>query len=298
MGHKKSLPSKISSSMMHNAGVFLKKAAEEIVGHADDKDEPFSIDRATLVAVLIQTAVELASSAILLKNEGFSGVIRQKDMPTTEAEATRRWKAGTIRTLPFEEQKSKAATYLGDDYFWSIVDELQILRNKLVHFHIPMAKGDRFDLKYEVTHVLIQITSALVKTDEHEFAFGCWNFFGSELFHRLVSFPPYQERISERARKIDPKPLKCGSCNATAFLCEEETCLCCGYSGEIRLLDCLNCGEHSVFYDHLNLPINDMLKARCGRCDWEGEAIHCKDCGTDYLISKHNLWHCPCCDPD
>ncbi|RSE73934.1 hypothetical protein EGU64_32800 [Achromobacter denitrificans] len=287
---------RISAAMFHNSGLFLKKAAEEIVSHTDTGSAPFDVDRATLVIVLIQTAVELASTAMVLKHEGFAEVVRLKDLPLSDAEAEARWVAGTIRTLTFEELKPKALKYLGDESFWAIVEYLQNRRNKLIHFHAPLLEGDCFDLQYEATHVLIQVIAALTKSDEDEFAFDCMHFLGGELFHRLISFEPYRERIANRAREIDPEPLLCGACGTRAFLRDEETCLSCGYSGHVKLLRCLDCRNLAVFYDHLNLPYNDWLKARCGRCKWEGEAVHCHKCEYDYLTEGHSIPICPSCN--
>ena len=296
--NRDSLAIRISAAMLHNSGLFLKKAAEEIVGHADAADDPYDVDRATLVTVLTQTAVELVATAMVLKHEGLAGVVRPKDLPLNEMDAKSRWETGTIRTLTFEDLKPKAARYLGDESFWVVVDFLQRTRNKLVHFHKPLVEGDRFDLKYDATHVLIQIIAALTKADMEGFPFDCRSFLGQELFHRLVSFEPYRDRIAARAKEIDPKPLTCGACGARAFLRDGEACLCCGYSGEVKLLRCLRCREVAVFYDHLNLPENAWLKARCGRCDWEGRAAHCDECGDDYLIDGHGLPVCPWCDDD
>lgn len=284
--------------MFHNSGLFLKKAAEEIAGHIDAGSDPFDVDRATLVTVLIQTAVELVSTASVLKYEGLTGVVRPKDLPTSEGEAEACWEAGTLRTLTFEDLKPKAAKHLGDEGFWSIVDFLQKSRNKLVHFHAPLVEGDRFDLQYDATHVLIQVIAALTKDEGPEFAFSCSRFLGGDLFYKLVSFEPYQERIEARAREIDPKPLKCGVCGARAFLRDDEICLSCGYSGDVNLLKCPRCREIAVFYDHLNLPYNAWLNARCGRCEWEGRAVHCDKCSDDYLIEMHILPICPWCNDD
>lgn len=292
----KHLADEISSAMMHNSGVFLRKAAEEISGHNDIRDEPFNTDRATLIAVLIQTAVELAATASVLKYEGFAGVVRAKHLPATDAEIRSQWEAGSIRTLTFEEIKGSASRYLGDDAFWSIVDFFQKTRNKLVHFHAPLVEGDRFDMKYDATHVLIQVIAALTRAEEHEFGYSCYEFLGRETFDRLLSFEPYRERIAARARESDPKPLTCPICDIGAYLRDEESCLACGRIGEVQLLKCKQCRERAVFYDHLNLPLNAWLKARCGRCDWEGRVAHCATCDIDYLIEGHGMPDCPWSD--
>ena len=286
----------ISAAMLHNSGLFLKKAAEEIAGHNDACDAALEVDRATLITVLMQIAVELASTALVLKQEGFAGVTRPKDLPASDADAKALWEEGKIRTIAFEEIKSKAALYFGDATFWSVIDVLQRTRNKLVHFHTPLIEGDRFDLKYDATHVLLQVIAALRKTEEHEFAFGAMELLGLELFHRLVRFEPYQERSAARARQIDSRPHQCGACGAKAYLRDEDTCIACGYSSDEQLLRCPNCRNRSVFYDHLNLEFNAWLTARCGQCSWEGRAIHCARCDVDYLTKVHDPPICSYCE--
>lgn len=290
------LTDQISAAMLHNSGLFLKKAAEEIAGHNDAYDAALDVDSATLITVLMQIAVELAATAMVLKNEGFSSVTKPKDCPATDADAKALWESGKIRTLNFEDIKPKAVRYLGDTTFWSIVDILQRTRNKLVHFHAPLIEGDRFDLKYDATHVLLQVISALRKTEDHEFAFGAMELLGLELFHRLVRFEPYQERSAARAREIDPKPHRCGACGANAYLRDEDTCIACGYSSDETLLRCPACGSRAVFYDHLNLEFNDWLEARCGQCRWEGKAVQCSRCGDDYLVGEDEPLTCPYCE--
>lgn len=126
--------------MLHNSGMFLRRAAEEIVEHDDVSDEPFDIDRATLVIVLIQTAVELATTAIVIKHDGLAGAM-VKNLPQSEAEAETRWQTGDLRTRQFEDVKSRAKDLFGNEAFWLLVGEFQIMRNKLVHFHRPLDSG-------------------------------------------------------------------------------------------------------------------------------------------------------------
>src|SRR3546814_5506994 len=63
------LTDQISAAMIHNAGLFLKKAAEEIAAHVDGPNAAFDIDRATQVTVLMQIAVELSATAIVRSEE-------------------------------------------------------------------------------------------------------------------------------------------------------------------------------------------------------------------------------------
>lgn len=281
--------------MFHNSALFLKKAAQELAGHSKHGHESFDVDRATLVTVLTQTAVELLSVATVLKHEGIVAVIRSKDRPVDDEAAEASWKAGTIRTKTFEELKSSAAKHFGDDGFWHIVDVLQSNRNKLVHFHTPQSEDDCFDLQYEATHVLIHLVAALTKSESTELAFACNSLLGAKLFHKLISSDAYQHSISALATGIDSAPLRCGACGVRAFLRDDEVCISCGYSGEVKLLKCVVCRQRAVFYDHLNIALNGDLPARCGRCDWEGRVAYCRTCDTDFLFNSHSPADCPTC---
>lgn len=287
------LAERISNAMLHNSSLFLRRAAKEIVGHGDDEDAAFDVDRATVVTVLTQVAIELASTAMVLRNEGLPGVVLPKHLPATDADAEAAWQEGKIRTMTFENIKPKAVKYLGDDDFWSVVDFLQLNRNKLVHFHTPLHEGDRFDLKYEAIDVLIQVIAALRGTDEYDFAYGSEAFLGKKLFKRILSFEPYRVGIEKRAREVESLPLKCPICSIRAFSRDGKVCIGCGWSAELNLLTCTKCDKRAVIFDNLNLPLNPWLKAVCGNCDWEGRAHHCPECDIDYLTEGHSLPQCP-----
>lgn len=283
---------RISASMLHNSGVFLRKAAEEIAGHRDMGDPPFDADRATIVTVLIQTAVELASTATIIRHGGLAGVMR-KGVPQTESEAEQRWLAGDIKTKTFEDLKADAAKLFGDIDFWSLVDDFQVRRNKLVHFHQPLDQAELFDLKYEATHVLIQMIMTLSQLEEDELPEGSASFLGQELFDRLIAFEPYRYRIEKVAHDIDRKVIKCIICDLRAYSVELEKCLGCGYAGDLRFLTCPDCRQEAVFYDHGNLPINSSLPALCGGCGWRGRAAHCAECRLDFIAPEGSTPRCP-----
>lgn len=278
--------------MLHNSGVFLLKAAEEIAGHDDAHDLPFDVDRATLVTVLIQTAVELAASALVIQHDGLAAVMA-KNVPATDIEVETRWRSGDIKTIPFEQTKVRASAILGDQSFWSLVDAFQVTRNKLVHFHQPLEEGDLYDLKYEATHVLIQMIATLAKTDEYDLPEGSRSFLGQQLFDRLLAFDPYRHRIGQMARETDPGVINCIICGITAYSRDAEKCLGCGYDGEIQFLRCPACNQQALYYDHLNLPINATLPARCGSCGAEAIVAHCSLCVLDFVVKPGAPPLCP-----
>src|SRR3546814_7631083 len=135
--------------MIHNAGLFLKKAAEEIAAHVDGPNAAFDIDRATQVTVLMQIAVELSATAIVLKHEGFAGVMKSKDLPATDAELRVLWEAGSIRTINFEQIKPKRSE--------EHTSELQsLMRISYAGFCLKKKKKEKINTLREKTHTKVQ----------------------------------------------------------------------------------------------------------------------------------------------
>jgi hypothetical protein len=97
----------IVQAILENCKTFLRKAAEEIVGHDDAKDEPFSASTVVVVIVLLQTAIELATVALIMRKDGIAAVLRGE--PPGDDEALRKqWLEGDLNTLSFSQLKTKA----------------------------------------------------------------------------------------------------------------------------------------------------------------------------------------------
>lgn len=75
---------KICAKMSHNAGIFLKMAAEEMSHFEASPGTAFSEDQTTVVVVFLQTAVELACACKLLKMEGYSAIASETNIPQCE----------------------------------------------------------------------------------------------------------------------------------------------------------------------------------------------------------------------
>jgi hypothetical protein len=280
----------ISAAMLENSKMFLRKAAVEIA--AQNSEEALDLDGATLAAVLIQTAVELAASALVIRHDGLAGLMK-KDVPLSEAETETRWRAGTIRTLPFDEIKKRAKSLFGNDDLWSMIDTFQALRNKLVHFHQPLFDGDLVDLTYDATHILIQMIVTISDIDHDELAEGSKTFLGEELFEKLLSSDAYAYRVQRIAGEIDHHSLCCIMCNLRAYSRDLEKCIACGYDGELKFIDCPSCDEIALLYDHLNLPLNETMEALCGACGKRAVAARCTICENDYGVAVGAEVECP-----
>lgn len=237
-----------------NCAVFLRKAAEEMAGHDDQGDPPFDEARAAIVTVMIQTAIELATVARIIRNDGIAAVLRGA-APATESDLEDRWRQGELSTLTFSQMKPRVAHIVPDEDFWGVVDDFQVARNKLVHFHRPADSASLYDLKYESAFLLLHTVSRLLwERDDYDTPEHMANIIGPDVLRRLLAFSPYRARIERLARDYSEEVLACIMCGAPTYARDELKCMACGWDDPIRLADCPLCDTTSaVFYDHLNL---------------------------------------------
>lgn len=281
-----------------NCAVFLRKAAEEIAGHDDDGDPPFDEARAAIVTLMIQTAIELATVARIIRNDGIRAVLRGA-VPATESDLEQRWRDGGLSTLTFSQMKPRVAQIVPDEDFWSVVDDLQIARNKLVHFHRPWDSASLYDLKYESAFLLLHTVSRLLREpDDYDTPEHMAAIVGSDVLRRLLAFSPYRARIVRLARAYSDEVLSCIMCDAPTYALDELKCMACGWDDPVQLVDCPLCETaNTVFYDHLNLPENLAIRGRCGACDQKMLVRTCRSCRGDYAILPW-LMQCPLCEED
>ncbi len=282
----------LAASVLRNAKVFLRKAAEEIAGHADGQDRPFDVDRAVIVTVLIQTAVELATAALVLRHDGVPAILA-KDDGLTDAQIRAAWLSGGLRTQTFGQLKQRASQLFHDEDYWALADGFQMLRNKLVHLHHPI-EHDAYDLKFDTTWMLVKTLSGLLGQDETEYPATAMDVLGPELLRALTRFPPYLDRGHRLAAEHD-RPLVCPDCDCNAYVECLELCFGCGANLPADLLTCPFCHRRPVWYDSLNLEDNGILKALCGACGEQPWAAECPKCHNAYAFLPGNQY-CPCCD--
>lgn len=281
-----------------NCAVFLRKAAEEMAGHDDEGDPPFNEARAAVVTVMIQTSIELATVAMIIRNDGIAAVLRGA-APATELDLEERWCQGELSTLTFSQMKPRAALIVADEDFWNVVDDFQVARNKLVHFHRPADSASLYDLKYESAFLLLHTVSRLLhEGDEYETPEHMANIIGPDVLRRLLTFSPYRARVERIARTYSNQVLACIMCDAPTYARDERKCMACGWDDPVGLADCPLCDtKNAVFYDHLNLPDNPAIRGRCGGCDQSMLVRTCRSCRGDYAMLPWTM-QCPLCEED
>jgi hypothetical protein len=279
----------------HNCRVFLRKAAEEMAGHEDAEDPPFDEARAAIITVMIQTAIELATVALIIRTDGIVGVLRSK-ASLSQGDLESGWQNGTLGTQAFSQLKVRAAQLVQDEDFWGVVDDFQIARNKLVHFHRPADEASLYDLKFESTFLLLNTVSRLLRNEDYDTPEAISSIVGKQTLARLREFPPYRDRMAALARRHSTRVFTCIICDTPAYAVDELKCMACGWDDDSGLLDCPLCEESgAVFYDALNLPDNDVLRGQCGSCGQRTMVRTCRACSGAYAFVPWAV-DCPLCE--
>jgi hypothetical protein len=289
------LEREIAAGIVENCKVFLRKAAEEIVTHDDHTDQPFSDAVVVVVIVMLQTAIELATVALLIRKDGI-GAILVAPRPSDE-NLNRQWQEGSLRTKLFSKLRPRAEELAGSADFWGLVETFQKARNKFVHFHQPAAYYVPYDLKFESTYLLLHLLSELLGADELDIDYDMKAVVGEDTFKRLIAFPPYQHGARAIAQNYADAVIRCLDCEADTFATGVGKCFACGWQHDLAMLNCPACeARRTVYYDELNLPLNNMLRAQCGACSERPYARRCIPCDADYAFLPWAM-ECPTCDP-
>ncbi|WP_128754940.1 hypothetical protein [Methylobacterium sp. GXF4] len=235
-------------------------------------------------------SLELALASFLIKRDGIR-IILENEEKFSDADIHERWLDNRLRTKRFEENKKyfkEKHRYLYE-IFEGIVDNFQATRNKIVHFHFNFADADLYDLKFEVTYVLIHVVSKLIFEDDTDLLSNMSSLLSDEVFLRLVKFPPYVYNVEKLASENSRRVLGCPICHQRTFSDSELKCFACGYDDPFAdLITCRECDVRAVIYDHLNIDINKSVPALCLNCGERCVAFNCAECellstGSDYM---------------
>lgn len=270
----------IARSVRENSVVFLRRAVTELVTHNDQGDAPLSQELATVVTVFTQTALELALASYLISTTGIRSILESANK-MDDQEIMRRWSTNGLQTKRFEDNKkafSKSSPGLYS-VFEGTIDDFQKIRNKVVHFYFNFGEGDLYDLKYDVTYLLVHVVSQLLLKGNIDLSMHMEDLFPGENFGKLIKFPPYVHNVANIAADFSSLVLTCPSCEQVTFSNIELKCFACTYEDEFAdLVMCNTCSKWAVIYDHLNIAHNESVPAKCLHCGHRSRARRCKNC--------------------
>lgn len=283
----------IHRSMVASAIVFFKDFIDRITLNDDGAEDKISSDVLILSILSLQTSLELALKALILKKKGLGGIIESQFKGVPTPELFRLFESNELKTKSFNRLKKLSQneglmfSMTNEDY--EVITDFQDYRNGVVHCAYRFQEGDYFDLKYDiiyfVTNVLIK---ALCSGDDDvmpsEFL---ERKIGRDYHQRLINYRPYVQAMKRMAGANGGLVLKCISCWNGSYAHEEKYCYCCNFYGELHSFrDCDYCGkEGTMIFDGLNLHNNgNTTKGLCLYCQSDAMLFVCPTCSISYNL--------------
>lgn len=290
---------KISKTLKENALFFLKRGIRELNEHTSNNKTTLSIEGAKISYIFLQTSLELAIKAYLIKFEEIDKIIKKKDKNEilNDTVVIERLKANKLRFVNFENLKHIIKRELDDDQFETIKD-FQHTRNIILHFNADFVEADLIDFNYDfiyfIVHVLLPILSEF-RNDIDTPSALYQGLLDKKDFLNLISLPIYIDRMYFVATEKSKNVYHCPLCWEKAFGIQESKCYCCGYEDldyiQLGFVNCCGCkAENAMVYDKLNIEINNNIwkNSRCLNCEEKYNVYVCPKCEEAYSFEMES----------
>lgn len=291
----------IHDQIVNNAIVFFKDFIDRITTRDEGHKDEISDDVLILSIMSLQTSIELALKALVIKRKGLQGIVEGDDVKKTGGEIFDLYKRNELWTKGFEKLKklSKNEKLIPsmNEADYDVINDFQQYRNGVVHCAYKFQEGDYYDLKYDIMYF---VTSVLIKVlcsgddDVMPSEFLEYNL-GGRYHKQLISYPPYRQAMRQMAQRHDDETLSCISCDNKTYCKDEQYCYTCNFYGELHSFrDCEVCsGERTMIYDGLNLALNNYTtNGRCLKNGCEATIFVCPKCETTYNLDDKPLSSC------
>jgi hypothetical protein len=286
-----SVEERIVTAVRENSLVFLNKAIRELTSYDDSSDHPLPIDVATISTSLIQIAFELILTSYSIENHGIRSVLQPKDKSKGDEEILSLFTSGNLKTIQFDDLKERIqkSDRIFSEHDIASIGSFQAMRNRLVHLHYDLSAGDRYDLKYEIIYYIVHVIVPLLPASEHDWSesIAVENRLEPETFRKLVSFPPYVQRMQTLARRASANVYTCFYCGNQTFAQGVLLCYACNCQFELeQFADCGKCkAKRAVIFDHLNISLNNnQARGLCMNCNEDDIVYKCPKCDEAYCM--------------
>jgi len=283
----------IHETLLRNSSLFLRRAVAELPIPTEPHLEREAKDQATVACVFVQVALELATKARVLSENGLAGIVDPREHAgDSQAQLEAHFDYNSLKTKSFESLRQHMAAnplvYRLSDDDHSFISLFQTLRNRLVHMNYHFGEADLFDLNDDMVYLVVHTIPAILgRTAVFDFFV---ELLGRSAYLSLVRCPSYVALVSRLARERGGFYCRCIECGADTADFDLYQCRCCGAdwsSDQIGKADCRYCGKQkSVIYDRSNLDANSrMMPARCLVCDALGTIYECPRCNEPYDVA-------------
>lgn len=284
---------KIYDAIFGNAILFLKRGINEVLLHNDYNDTALNRETGIIATLFIQMSIELAIKAYLVKEEGVKSILMDKYNSNTDEEIYNLFTNNSLHTRQYNNLKdilsSNQRIISLTDNDCEHLDQFQKYRNNLVHLNLFLYEADLYDLKYEITYVIVHILVPLLAeiSFDYETPTAFYNeHLNKENYKKLISFPPYVCEMEKLARNHTELQYYCPECFNKTYSPTNHICYCCNLNFEyaVEYSNCPICeAKNAVIFDPLNMELNNhIMNGLCLNCDAKMQVHKCPKCGNSY----------------
>ncbi|MFK4390435.1 hypothetical protein CN563_02760 [Bacillus sp. AFS026049] len=294
---------KIEKLLRENSIVFLKRGIYELKNETDDNNK-LSKEGAKFSYIFLQTSLELACKAYLVKNNSIQSILKKRKSDgdiLSDVEIEKRMNDNELNFIKFENTKPLIRGIMNEEKI-ELIEKFQSMRNKIIHFDVDLSEADLLDINYDCIYFIVHVLLPMLNEDTDDFFIPTpsdkyKNILSEAEFLDLINLPLYVERMYFEAKKESRNVYKCPMCWRESFGVQESRCYCCGFWDEVQLgyTDCFYCGaKNSVAYDVLNLGYNGnyIWKTTCLNCEENCSVYVCKNCEQAYSFDIQDNLQC------
>lgn len=307
---------KIYKKLKHNAAVFLSEGVTKLIDKNGAWTDVIDEDSLIVACGMIQTSLELALKAHLIKESGFATIVDISKSGTTEREWDQAFKDNKIWIKEFDRLLG-AYRKTGDSYFstkisphdakeYPTIEHFQNYRNKIFHFAANIEPESLASEKRKLLAYAIRVVMYLLfdryKDQTPDMYFE--ELLGWDFYDKLSKCPDFGPAMQKMASASCKNPWYCPICGWKTFDHELSYCYCCQFSIEPTFLhttDCPSCAtKNSLVYDY-NAPYiqyPNVYSGYCMACDSHHEVFECPTCGRSRIFYIGENTKCCSCEGD
>ena len=289
-------------SVVHNSLLFLEEGVKRMVKNGRSILE----DTLVLSCTNIQISLELAMRAYLVRVKGLDSILNRKQQGKfTDEEKAKLYQDNKLKVVEFDGLKNQLKgkefdVFKKEDF--TIIDEFQTLRNKMVHFCCFLEEGELFDLREKLMFYVVRVVLCLLydKYEQKRPAEYFVELLGWDFYQTLINDRGYIRAIEQLAKENAKKLGLCPICSRYAYSIDEEFCYFCNVQpqeGDWGRTDCIACGSNNtVIYDKLNIHLkgnHHSMPGMCQLCEEHLDVFECPICGQSHCnFGDQYDWMC------
>lgn len=280
------------SKVRGNAWLFLRRAIKELVNHDDSNDDGLTEEAATISTTFIQIAFELSLVAYFINKYGIHGIVKGSESSLTEEEILAKFESNDLNTKTFNTLKKQAVDshiFLNNEDE-CLIDNFQMVRNKLVHLNYKFDIDELYDFKYDLTYFIVKVIIPVLSGECERPSEAIYKNLDSKDFVKLIKFPPYAYEMYKAAKLQSAFVYKCVHCENESLAVDygNEHCYsCCSDFTGAGFIDCPYCkSRSSMIYDALNIDEQGdfTIKGLCLKCKKNDMVYHCQKCNDKIAL--------------